>query len=345
MRAVSRAISLVCACLVEAVDAATGGQSIRGHALAVGRWVSFAAPIILSLAALVYIPVAHASCRLEEIAVFHVEMVGNSPIVNGQINGQPIRILLDTGSSVSFITRTAARQLDLSIRSYTNRGGLSSAMVKELKIGQFVFKNYPANVASTSITEANGVASFQMGADLFSQFTTEWDLAHGIVRLLHPRDCKLEQLAYWSPSYFQVNLERMSLFEVLVVFEIKINGRATKAKLDSGSAFSYLTPTAAREAGVEPGSPDAQPADEISGLTEKPIPTWIGRFDTFEVGGEMIKNARLRIGEFFPPWGNRVNINLGADFLQANHLIIVPEKHTALFTYNGGAVFQRERPD
>jgi hypothetical protein len=68
-----------------------------------------------------------------------------------------------------------------------------------------------------------------------------------------------------------------------------------------------------------------------------------------DVGGETIKNARLRIGEVFPGTKyrprNSVDTKLGSDFLQANRLIIVPGKDAILFTYNGGAVFQRERPD
>jgi hypothetical protein len=91
--------------------------------------------------------------------------------------------------------------------------------------------------------------------------------------------------------------------------------------------------------------------------SRRPIPTWIGRFDTFEVGGETIENARLLIGELIPDvkteWSGSgipmrvpaAEVELGADFLRANHLVIVPKKHVALFTYNGGAIFQPKRYD
>jgi hypothetical protein len=349
---------------VESVNAATRAQSIRGQA-PTGRRVWFAGPVILSLASLVYIPVVHASCRLEQIAEFRVDMVANSPIIDGQINGQPIRILLETGSPVSFITRTAASQLHLPIRSYGDRAILGAdgkesfqtAVVKEFKIGQLVLKNYTAAVVGTAITDANGVAVYQLGADVLTQFTTEWDLGHGVVRFLRPQDCQLGQLAYWSPSYFQANFEPLSSIHSSIELEIQINGKSTKAKLVSGSANSYISPQAAREAGVDTGGPDAKPAGDITGLTVKPIPTWIGRFNTIEVGGETIKNGRLLIGELFPPtrteWTGvgipmRVRsyqICLGADFLRVNHVIIVPEKRAALFTYSGGTVFQPERPE
>jgi hypothetical protein len=127
----------------------------------------------------------------------------------------------------------------------------------------------------------------------------------------------------------------------------------------SGSAFSFVRPEAAREAGVESDGPNAPPAGDITGLAAKPIPSWIARFDTFEIGGETVKNASLRVGELFPdgtagtpsstiyvtPVRDRIDMSLGADFLQANHLIIVLEKQAALFTYNGGTIFQPERAD
>jgi hypothetical protein len=254
----------------------------------------------------------------------------------------------------------------LPVREYSNHtvrriGGADraqTAVVKELEIGPFVLKNYTVNVIGKEIHDANGVATFQLSADFLSHFATELDLAHGVVRLLHPRDCKLEQLAYWSPSYFQVNLEPISFESPLLTLEVKLNGKPIKARLVSGSAISSITPEGARDAGVEPGGPNAPPAGDLTGLTAKPIPTWIGRFETLEIGGETIRNARLRIGGVFPgrkmevsashitvQVRNPVDLELGADFLQAHRLIIVPEQHVALFTYNGAAVFQLERPD
>jgi hypothetical protein len=320
---------------------------------------------VLPVASLGYIPVVQASCQLKEISEFHVARVGNSPVIDGQVNGQPIRILLETGAVDSSITDTAAHQLDLPIREYSNPivvgvGGIErvqSAVVKELKIGRLVLKDYRISVIFKQIEDANGVAGFQLGADFLAHFTTEWDLAHGVVRLLHPQDCKLEELAYWSPGYFRVDLESVSPFSPTFVLAVKVNGKSMKARLTSGSAFSFISPQGALDAGVEPGGQNAEPAGDITGFTPKPIPTWMGRFDTFEIGGETIRNARLRIGEVFPQSKQQrlgplfgvgrgpAALKIGADFLQAHRLIIVPEQHVALFTYNGGTPFQAERPD
>lgn len=359
MRAMLRAIIRVSTCVGSACGA-SGAQSALELAPAATRRPWFAAMVILSLS----MPVVHASCRLEEASEFHVDLVDGSPIIDGEINGQPIRILLETGAHVGYISRTGARQLNLHVGTVLERGQLGSngykskieiTELKEFKLGTIVLKNYTTKVASDVIHDAHAAVIYQLGADVLTQFTTEWDLAHGVVRFLHPQGCQLEQLAYWSPGYFKVNLEPVTSLHWRLELEIKINDKPMKAELVSGSANSYISPEGAREAGVDPGGPDAKPARDITGLSAKPIPTWIGRFDTIEVGGETIRNARLLIAELSPtqlewsgaliPHGeSTAKIYLGADFLRANHVIIVPEKQAALFTYVGGAVFQLERP-
>jgi Aspartyl protease len=346
-------------CLVETASRANGAQFLGGHATISGRAMWLASLVILSLASVAYIPVVHAACRLDQIAEFNIEWVGNSPVVDGHVNGQPIRILLETGSTISFITNKAAHQLNLPIREYRNReivgvGGderVETAVVKELQIGGLVIKDYTVEVVATDIHDAGGVAVFQVGADFLSHFTTELDLAHGVVRLLHPQDCKLEQLAYWTPSYFRIDVAPFSPDTPSLVLHIKLNGKSMNAALVSGDAISFVRPQSARNAGVEPGGLRTEPLGDIMGLRAQPIPTWIGRFDSLEVGGETIMNARLRIGDVFPNFiggfgpHNQVDMKLGSDFLKANRLIIVPGKDVILFTFNGGAVFQRERVD
>jgi predicted aspartyl protease len=294
---------------------------------------------------------AQAACKLEQIAEFHVERVAGAPIIDGQINGHPIRILLETGTSSSSITATAAHQMGLPLRWASHQAiegvdeqRMQFADIKELRIGQFLLGDSTINVIRGEIHDGNGVATSKLGAAFFARYTTEFDLSRGVVRLLRPKDCKLEQLVYWSPTYLQVDLQHFSSVWPLFKIAISVNGKSQQAALMSGSATSYITPYAAREAGVEPTSPGVEPAEPYVRAGETPIPTWIGRFDTVEFGAETIKNARLHIGYAFPPWGAPYSsasygVILGSDFFQAHRIMIVPDQHVVLLTYNGGAVF------
>jgi gag-polyprotein putative aspartyl protease len=294
---------------------------------------------------------AQAACKLEQVAEFHVERVAGAPIIDGQINGHPIRILLETGTTSSSITQTAAHQMGLPLRWARNETiegvdgqRMQFADIKELRIGQFLLEDSTINVIRGEIHDGNGVANSKLGAAFFARYTTEFDLSRGVVRLLRPKDCKLEQLVYWSPTYLQVDLQHFSTVWPLFKIGISVNGKPQQAALMSGSATSYITPYAAREAGVEPTSPGVEPAEPYVRAGETPIPTWIGRFDTVEFGAETIKNARLHIGYAFPPWGVAwksvpYEVIFGSDFFQAHRIMIVPDQRVVLLTYNGGAVF------
>lgn len=300
---------------------------------------------------------AQAACELRQVAEFHVERVAGAPIIDGQINGHPIRILLQTGTSSSSITQTAAHEMDLPLHWVRNQTDddaaqrLQMAYIKELRIGQFLLEDSVINVIDRKkIHDGNGTANFELGAAFFARYTTEFDLSRGVVRLFRSKNCKLGQLVYWSPTYFQVDLQPFSSDWPLFTVGISVNGKPQQAALVSGSATSYISPHAAQEAGVEPTSPGAQPADPYVRVGEPPIPTWIGRFDTVEFGAETIKNARLHVGDAFPPRRQRMlgsygpepvsyGVILGSDFFQAHRIMIVPDQHAVLVTFNGGAVF------
>jgi hypothetical protein len=280
-----------------------------------------------------------AACKIEQVAEFHVERVAGSPIIEGQVNGQPIRMMLDTGSWISYITMHAARQLKLPVHHHTHYpaggyAGVDAADVNELRIGQLLLVGQTLNVVGQEIHGGNGIASYLLGVDFFERYATEFDLAHGVVRVLRPRNCKLDELAYWSPAFFKVELEQFSSdYNPRFIVNIKANGKALKAQLVSGSAISYISLYGAEDAGIELSSPGVEPAEPFSDGS----PNWTARFDTIELGGETIKNARLHMER--QPSRGPYEIQLGSDFFQAHRLLIVPDQKAVLFTYNGGKVF------
>jgi hypothetical protein len=80
--------------------------------------------------------------------------------------------------------------------------------------------------------------------------------------------------------------------------------------------------------------------------------SWIGKFDTFAIGNETIRNAKLqisemdandrneRLGSHMPVQISQWDVIIGADFLRAHRVLISPETHKVFFTYTSGPVFQ-----
>ena len=308
---------------------------------------------------------AQGACKIAQIAEWHVTREYNRPFVDGVINDQPVRILLDTGSFASFISGGAARRLKLRIRE---EGGMASgvngevreqiAVVDHLKVAGFSADDLRLRVTASKMGEDPHGVGFVLGADFFRHFATEFDLAHDTVRLLKPKDCKPDQMPYWDSAYFQIEIERPSGDWAAFIGPILINGVRLRAQFDTGSELSFITTPAARRAGVTVTDPGVKPADPVTGIAEVPLPTWIGRFDTVTIGDETARNARLRIGDLFGADrslttgshiaqvdANIIDVIVGDDFFQAHRAVVLPDDHLIVFTYNGGPVFQVVRPD
>jgi tetratricopeptide (TPR) repeat protein len=61
------------------------------------------------------------------------------------------------------------------------------------------------------------------------------------------------------------------------------------------------------------------------------------RFDTLDLGGELIKNARLFVGDLSRVSG--IDLLLGADFFLSHRMYFSAKQNKLYFTYNGGPVF------
>jgi len=299
-----------------------------------------------------------AACKIEQIAELKIEQVAGAPMLDGQVNGEHIRMLLDTGSNVSFLTLAAARHMKLLVHRYGDLGvcgpsgcaDLEGTKVKELRIGDATLRDHSINVAGQELPDGNGEASLLLGADFLSHFAAEFDLAHGVVRLLRAHECKLDQLAYWTPEFAKADLVRYSSEDSEFILRINVNGKYQMARLASRWSASYITLNAAKDAGIDPTSPGVERiepvSEELAKLTDA---TWIAHFDKVEIAGEAIKNARLHMVSVLPdalPRYSRLGrgqvdyeVLLGSDFFLAHRLVIVPDEKAVLFTYNGGKVF------
>ena len=72
--------------------------------------------------------------------------------------------------------------------------------------------------------------------------------------------------------------------------------RKIRVMFDTGAAYSTLTRSAARRAGITPASAGVMNGGLWAGQVAKPE-TWIGPFASFKIGEEEIQNTRLRFAD------------------------------------------------
>ncbi|HUK01921.1 MAG TPA: aspartyl protease family protein [Steroidobacteraceae bacterium] len=295
------------------------------------------------------------ACKILQAGELAVSIENNRVVTNGELLGEPVHLLIDTGASISFIWESVARRLRLPVSDLEAESVLGheagSTLVKQLKVGAYPADGVRLRVVYDSRGSQLAAYPLVLGWDFFSIFTTEFDLAHGKIRLLKPKDCQPEDLPYWTKSYSLAQLERNQEFTWPMRTEVRLNGRAMDAILDTGARISLVGRAAAARAGVR-----ASTDTGVSGSTQEPR-RLSGRFDTFTIGDETIHDVTLVMADLFPwakvPSGSHImrvpdeapSMLIGCDFFLSHRIIVVPDKRKLIFTYNGGPVFQVVQPE
>ncbi len=314
--------------------------------------------LVLALAAS---PSVLAACKLNQVGEIAVDTAHNRLLTDGSIDGNPVRILFDTGSNLSFISESAAKRLGLSLSDVPGVrmwgvGGeavVHRTTLKHLQMGSFYADNVPVLVLGSRMFASENAPAFVFGDDLFSHFDTEFDLAHGKVRLMRAEGCEPDQTPYWAQTFSMATLEGWDPRHPQIRSIVLVNGKRVSAIFDTGAPTSAITRDASIRAGVTPWDQGASPARQIHGMGEHAEQSWLGQFKSFAIGDEQLANVPLQISDLFREdrrvdLGSRIatsveglpSMLIGCDFFLSHRVLVLSKLHRMVFTYNGGPVFQ-----
>jgi len=306
---------------------------------------------------------AHAAtqahkCKYSRIAEMPVWTQDGRPVTEGSVNGSKVGILLDTGAGPSMIHRSAAEKLgltpvDVAGLRVLGAGGESAAravQIDEFKFGHAVRKDWRVLVYGEGVLGAN--IAVVLGYDFLQNLDVEFDLPGGAVRFFRAEDCDNVALSYWTKEPAgEVAIEPGSQLELT----IQVNGQPARAQLDSGASTSVVESELASRLGVTEQSPGVVPGGCSSGTGRNPIESWIGQFESFAIGHELIRRPRLRFAELWKDitytgaggfartkMEGMPSMLLGADFLRTHRVLIAHSQRKIYFTYAGGTVFPAE---
>ena len=275
-------------------------------------------------------------------------MQGPQALVAVSINGREARLLADSGTLYSTLSAAGAARLGLSVSAPPEPimtqgvGGdepASMTTARSFTLGKASLADVQFIVGGISPPGAVGV----LGENVLGRFDTEYDFAHGLIRLVRPRDCAHADLAYWATArpHSMMAIERGAGSIDVPRGTAWLNGTAIRVLFDTGATHSLLALRAAERAGVRPDSPGVTPGGELHGAGPHPIRSWIAPFASFRIGDEEILHTHLRVGDL--GLGD-TDMLLGADFFLAHHVYISASQQRAYFTYNGGPVFNLSAP-
>lgn len=300
---------------------------------AIGRWAGMLAAMLLA-------QLANAACQVVQAAELPVTMDGLRPMLHVRMEGTDQRLLLDTGAFYSTMSSATAAALKIKERSANGLvvGGVGGTFeakagyVRSLAFGKVRMTNVGFVIGGSE----TGVAGL-LGQDVLHGFDSEYDFAHGMARLLQPKDCAGQSLAYWAKDgYAMIPVEGTTQLNPHVIGTVRVNNIKLRAMLDTGASTSMLSLAAAARLGVRPGGGDVREAGYARGVGSGTIKTWTGPFASFAIGQEEIRHIRLRFGDFDM---ERVDMVIGADFFLSHRVLIATSQNKVYLTYNGGPVF------
>ena len=300
---------------------------------------------------------AQAACQIQVLADLPLQPSRSRALVKGAVNDQPAVFILDTGAWASTMPFLTARKLGVKIDSSTQIqsegiGGRTATTFGhfDLKLGQSTFHHEVMTVVNMQPLDHEAVAF--MGRELIGRRDLEIDMPGNEARVEKVVGCSPAELAYWNKPYSQVRLQGDGSDSPAVLVTVLLNGRAVPAQIDSGAPQSIVTPDAARAAGLNLARANA--GDEVGGIGSQRLSSQVATFDTFTLGDETIKNAKLVVAEMWKynkqeEVGTRLGSSthdslqprmlLGADFLHAHHVLIANSMGLMVFSYMGGPVF------
>ena len=284
-----------------------------------------------------------AACKLEAVEM-PVTMVGMRAVATVGINGTEVPLTVDSGAFFSFLTDAAAQQLNLPVthaprglRVYGLTGPVDARMttVKQLKLLKGEIPNVDFIVGGN---EPGSGTMGLLGRNLLSFTDTEYDLAHGMIRLMFPKgDCGGTNMAYWADktpvSELALRRDAQSSQPAAIVATVQLNGEDIRVMFDTG-ATSVVSLAAARRAGV--AEADLKSDGLIHGGGRGEAKAWIAPIRKITLDGEAIENSQLLVGDFHD---GDADMLIGIDFFLSHRIYVSKSQRRMFFTYNGGPVF------
>jgi tetratricopeptide (TPR) repeat protein len=310
--------------------------------------------LALCLAAPLAVSAAEKSCSLVGIGTLPVTMSGTQPLVTGTINGIEARFLLDTGADFSQLWHGAIEKFQLKplprYRTMKVRGVGGDIVAQGVSAEKFALNGFGAGeIKNVQFIVGGGNIGFNVdgiiGQNVIGSYDSEYDLANGVIRLFSTTGCEKRSLAYWANTtpVAVMSFDPRRSRSTRPISSALLNGSPISILFDSGAARSMLTRKAAERAGVKPGDDGVVSAGISFGISHQRVNTWLARFDMLDLGGEQIKNARLRIGD--TELASGADMLLGADFFLSHRVYVAKAQSKVYFTHNGGRVFDLSTTD
>lgn len=302
------------------------------------------ATIVLSLCGASFCSeAAFAGCTVKSVATLAVTTDDDRPVTTGEINGHPVRFLIDSESFYSFLSKDTVRDTGLSLKAIPASFQIQG-IGGEIPTGRAYIEQLKLSTNSTLLGVnflaggIHGELAGLIGQNILGRQDVEYDLAHHVVRFLRAESCLNGNPAYWAAkqAFFTMPIEAMAEIDQHTMATILVNGVKMRAMFDTGAGASFISLKAARKLNVTPTSQGVEKGEDVTGMNGKSVGSYRARFDSIDIGGEKFNGVTLGV---LDNGDSYVDMVVGIDFFMAHRIYVANELHRMIFTYGGGKVF------
>lgn len=282
-------------------------------------------------------------CEVRVAATLPVTMAGRQPMISAKFGDKTARFILDSGAFYSTLSRASAQEFGLQIRKIdgffvSGIGGDASAGVANAR--NFALAGIPIPKVDFVVAGSDTGTAGLIGQNILGAMDVEYDLPHGVVRLVKVTGCKGGNLAYWAHDrpVSMLNLIRQpgSVFNPHTEAQILIDGQKVQAMFDTGADESLLSAAMAKRLGVVPGGTGVSEDGLSRGLGMRHVQTYRATFKQIEVGGEALRKPTIQFADMGV---GDTQMLVGVDFFLTHRIFVSNSQRVMFFTYEGGPLF------
>lgn len=249
-----------------------------------------------------------------------VRLIGNVPVTVVGINDRPSALIIDIGSDITLLSRTAAERLGVPYEDrmavrLNGAGGTaraSRAVLPTLQLGAASVQNVRAVVGQGLRPPIDGV----LGINVLAGFELDLDAPAGMVTLYRARLCA-GAAPPWAAPYRKLATQQQNSGHLFT--PASLNGQPVQGLLDTGASRSTVGLRAASDAGITAAALLQGPSSMTQSLDAGGIVVRPRQFDELRVGDDVIQRPVLNVADLPPQAGDMI---IGSDYLSTRRVWI-----------------------
>ena len=264
-------------------------------------------------------------CTAARVASLPLQAGSGHVFTDVMLNGQNVRMIVDTGANITVVSRVTANRLGLRAvpaGEANGIGGWTSASLfytNSFQLGRLRGKRFPLLVSDINFPIGANDADGLLGTDFLSSYDIDFDVfAQRMNFLTLTGPCSAGSAFMDGPLFHAKLLPSGHTLDFRPRVAVRIGGRRFVALIDTGAPRSVMFRDAAHLAGLEMDAPGARPVAAARGVGGRGVSAVLLVAPLVNVGEIGVHNMPVEVIDQYAS-GDDADMIIGMDFMARVH--------------------------